>query len=361
MEQITILPYLGLQITEEEYRDLPYFSYSTISDYATRGHKALYEKKPFLNKRGPTIGSILDSMISTNNSHPDNIFILENENIPSENLQNIIKYFIENSEKLPDSLWNCTEAQKGTLLAGALNENYGQSWKTDTILTKIIQSCHLYYSTLKNTLNVYKPLIVSQEFYEAAVDAWETLKINPYVLSYFQENEDPNKGDIIKFYDQVKIVHPNLNLKGMLDRVIINYTKNLIIPIDFKTISFDERDFVKTNFISFGYDIQGYVYTELIHSLQRDIPELSNFSIQDFEFIVINTDNLSPLIFTFPKIDPTQPLYFKNSGAIRKTWFDYYKEMIKYDLNEYDPYTLKERELNGIIKIDILTQNLEQC
>ena len=101
------------------------------------------------------------------------------------------------------------------------------------------------------------------------------------------------------------------------------------------------------------------VYFELLYDYVSNTPELQDFYIENFEFIVINLENLTPLVYVTPNIDPTKPLYFKNSMTKRKTWLELYQEMLKYDLTEYNPYTLEERELGGRIELDLFTQNME--
>lgn len=359
MENTQTLPYLGHQITEQEYRNLPMFSYSVLSDFIKKGHSVLYEKKEDLSQAGVRKGNILDSMITSGDLHPKNIIILDSDKLPSATIINIIKYFINFSKELPVDLYNCTDSQKGTLLAAALNEEYGQSWKSDTILDKIRAAGNEYYKVLLESVGIEHAVITSIEEFEKACDAYRTLLESKYVSKYLVPE---NSEDVIVMYDQVKLTHPSLCLKGMLDRVKINYTKKTITPIDFKNIGFEERDFGRTNYISFNYDIQATLYRDLLVEYVKGIPEFQDFVVEDFVFVVINLNNLTPLAFISPSYESDQPLYFKNSLNKRLTWLEIYNEVLKYDLNDYSPYSLTERELQGEIKLDMFIQNPQlQC
>ena len=74
-----------------------------------------------------------------------NVAILEKEKYPSEQIQSILKYFIDNSPTLPEDILNPTNEESAKLLAGAMYVNYGQNWKTDTILSKIVNSGNFFY------------------------------------------------------------------------------------------------------------------------------------------------------------------------------------------------------------------------
>ena len=354
MENTSILPYMGLQITEEEYRALPQISYSLISDYIKSGHEALYNREDKKRTIGLNTGSLLDIML-TKTEDIKNVAILEKENYPSEQIQSILKYFIDNSPTLPEDILNPTNEESAKLLAGAMYINYGQNWKTDTILSKIVNSGNEFYKiAIKRTKNP-KLIIVTQDIFESVSDAAATLKSNDYVKEYFI----PSSNEIV-FYDQVKLISNIYNIKGMLDRVVINYKHKTITPIDFKYSAFKEREFPNAVYTGFNYDIQSNLYSYLLREFVNNCPELQGFEIKNFKFIVINPDNLAPLIFETPYFEPEQTLYFKNSLKIRKSWLIYYNEMSRYENLEFSPYTLEETENNGIIFINSLTANINE-
>ena len=81
--------------------------------------------------------------------------------------------------------------------------------------------------------------------------------------------------------------------------IIVDYEDKKIIPVDLKTSGHHEWDF-QESFCQWDYMIQARLYWLLLRlNLDKD-PYFKDFTLENYRFIVVNKDTLTPLVWEFP-------------------------------------------------------------
>lgn len=283
---------LSLNITEPEYRELPYLSYSAIARYAKEGFNCLSKLDEKLETPSLTFGSMVDTLITEGSEAFNSKFVIAKEINAADGVKNIIKevFSINNSSSLVD-------IDKDTIISIARTQEYRNNWKDDTLYNHIIKEGSEYYDLLK--LSVGKILVSSDE-YAKALAVYDCLKTNELTKHYFKDNNPFD--DTVKRYYQLKFVTDWDNgmptCKCMFDLIIVNYETMEIIPCDLKTTSRPEYEFSEV-FIKYRYDIQGSLYSKILKNIISKDEYFKDFTIKPFKFIVVNKESLNPLIWEF--------------------------------------------------------------
>ena len=347
MKDLTLL---SLPISEQEYRKLPLISYSDLSSFVQKGFRSLTMEK-FQNS-GMSEGKILDILLTGDkNTIAENLAILEFD-LPSDNIVAIIQNTIQalklTKQPIPKSL-------TGTLPIAVTNQfhiqakvlGYGQSWKPEILIKKIVDEGNIYFSFY---LENKDKQIVDFSTFEKISDLIPELQLNPYTNDYIVcENED------IEFYDQLKFSLPDgeFKIKGMMDRIIVDHKNKTIQICDFKLTNEDEEEF-EIRILKFNYDIQAMVYNYIIKEIIKEDSYYQDFTVLPFKFIVIDPDTNSPIVWQFPDLDVDERI-ITSYGYPRKSWKSLYKELEFYkSLPEPPRYSRRTMENNGCNEISIL-------
>ena len=80
--------------------------------------------------------------------------------------------------------------------------------------------------------------------------------------------------------------------------IIVDHTTKTIYPIDLKTSSKPEWDFYKS-FIEWNYQIQARLYWRIIRANMDKDPYFKDFTLEDYQFVVVNKKTLTPLVWKF--------------------------------------------------------------
>ncbi len=175
---------------------------------------------------------------------------------------------------------------------------YGQSYKAETRVTKILDNSEYYVALLESK----DKIILSPEEFETVVKVSKSLKENPLTKKYF-DLEFFENNPLVDIYYQLPIAFTiyhrgeAIDCKALLDIVVIEYKSDTreeiksITPIDLKTMSGDTYEF-SSSFKLRRYDIQAYWYTlALSHLYPEDL-------INPFQFVVESTTVPGkPLVF----------------------------------------------------------------
>ena len=81
--------------------------------------------------------------------------------------------------------------------------------------------------------------------------------------------------------------------------IVVNYEKKVIYPCDLKTSSHYEWDF-EASFMQWQYAIQARLYWRIIRACMDADPYFKDFKLEDYRFIVVNKNTLTPLVWQFP-------------------------------------------------------------
>ena len=236
-------------------------------------------------------GTVVDIMLTGNKDEFDEKFV----KIPDETkCSDAVKAIVEEVEHrclTGTALEQC----RNTILDFCNQNNYQPNWKDDTRIDKIIKEGSEYFDLLKSIAD--KTPITESE-YAKAVNAVMALKADKYTQYYTRKQKD------VEFLDKFIVCfgYEGEEIKGELDRVVINHKTKTITPIDFKTTGKSILGF-NYDFWQFRYDFQAAVYT---YGLQRhsDIINLlsQGYELKNFLYIVVEKSLIyNPQIFEVHK------------------------------------------------------------
>ena len=287
--------------TEPEYRARPELSQSTLGTYEKLGYNGL--DRLFDRKETPslTFGSCVDSILTGGEEEFNRLFYtanidltdsgydiirkLVNMNLPYESFSDIPPEIVSNAAKeigfWKDDKWN--------------NRRYSEVLKTGTV--------DMYYHCLRNCEG---KTVISNDTYLGVLDCVRVLRESPATCGYFADNDPMSP---IRRYYQLKFKNyvDNVGYRGMMDLVIVDYEKKLVLPCDLKTSSHTEWDF-QESFIQWGYNWQARLYWRLLRANMDKDPYFKDFILKDYRFIVVNKNTLTPLVWEFPLTQVTGTL-----------------------------------------------------
>lgn len=278
---------LSMNISEEEYRDIPALDYSLISRYTNSGFNGLETIFDKIESPSLTFGSLVDCLLTAPNEVDDKFFVSELSE-PSEKVKKAVEYLYNNTDKE----W-LGEIDADTVLNALNMVEYQGNWKDDKRIITFLDKGKEWFRFL--VVSSGKKIITREVFNKAlnVIDAFKSSKATKF---YFEPNVE--FADIQRFY-QLKFkttLENDIEYKGMMDEIVVDYYKKEITIVDFKTTSGKEWDFVKS-FLKYNYHEQARLYTRILDKIIKQDELFSKFKIVGFKFIVANIDNPQPLIW----------------------------------------------------------------
>lgn len=339
-------PELSLNISEQEYRDIPNVSFSLITSFIREGPKVLNEKKN-INTPSLTFGSLVDTLM-TDNENFDNVFYITDLNISNnESVRKVIEALYSMGY---DHTVDLNDISEEVLQLCDENELY-KSYSKAVRLSKLSEYGLPYLEIMSN---IKGRKIASKKDLEDAQRVCGVLKGNPYTSIFFNDWEAETLG-IEKIYQPkfVSVVN-DVDVKCMCDIILVNHKKKVIQVADLKTTSENEENF-EDKYLKFRYDIQATLYPHIVENITKQDPYFKKFSFLPFKFIVVNRYLRKPLVY---EDDLYQRIKSGNmqvlNGEPYKNYMDYLSE-IKYHLdNQKFDYTYESIKNNGLKKINVI-------
>jgi hypothetical protein len=240
-------------------------------------------------------GTVVDIMLTGSKDEFDEKFV----KIPDETkCSDAVKAIVDDVANIvfqTETIDCPLESYREDILDACNNNNYQSNWKDDTRIDKIIKEGSEYFDLLKSIAG--KTPITESE-YAKAVNAVMALKADKYTQMYTRKQKD------VEYLDKFIVCfgYEGEEIKGELDRVVINHKTKTITPIDFKTTGKSMLGF-NYDFWQFRYDFQAAVYT---YGLQRhsDIINLlgQGYTLNNFLYIVVEKSLIyNPQIFEVHK------------------------------------------------------------
>jgi len=305
----------NLNIPEKEYHDNPALSYSILSRYDRDGYESLLTLDKPVSSPSLTFGSLVDCLITQPEEEFNNRYVVATLPVLSETVIAIMNTLIN----------QCVEKHfimvQDEVILSVLNQfNYCSNYKDATRITKIREQGTLYYNVKKSSEDKE---IISVELLKTAQDCVEALRNSTLTGMYFSDN---NPFSMEKIY-QLQLLgtedENQIPIKAMLDLVMIDHENKKIYPCDLKTsksiYTFEE------SFYKYRYYIQAELYTYLLSkTIKEKCPELQDYAIQPYRFIVIDRTIFKPIVFEWTIPDKVIDL----SGKERKNWKTLLKEVM---------------------------------
>lgn len=278
-------------VTEEVYRNDSSLHYSAISKYARDGFASLN----YLEKHEDTsyfaFGRAVDCLITgSEEEFHNNFIVIEESKTPSIALLNIAKRVAslcnqENLSDVPDEL----------LINPIEESGWNSRWSIETRIKKFREECSEYYQVL---IQVKTKTPIGSSVYSRALSTANALKSSKSTKFYFEANS-PFDNNIERFYQlKFKDKLNGVPYKCMVDELIVIHDRKVIVPIDLKTTSDQEYNFFR-RFVSYHYDLQARLYWKMIRNAMDKDPYFRDFKLANFQFVVINSRNLNPLVWEF--------------------------------------------------------------
>jgi hypothetical protein len=273
---------VGLQITEKEYRALPYPSYSLLSSLAVIGPDALYGARVDIEDHdGIVIGSIADSLV-TEHKLPDTLVVIEKK--PGGKAVQAIKALAQYG-LLPNSkdLLSVQNHQEVKDVCTKLEYYTGKSGKE---LIKVLKKYNKYAKAYNEHGD--SALIASKYHVKTA----EAIRDNVFLRYPFVKDPD-------KILGQVKLVGivNGVEIKGMLDFIYINHENKTIVPFDLKTGFEKHHEFFAHGYLGWRYYLQASLYRNLLKQEIAKHPQLKGYHIDNFRFLYCGRQDKLPVIY----------------------------------------------------------------
>lgn len=297
---------IALDITAQEYRDLPALSYSLLSAYDRMGYASVIAE-PEPPSPQMTFGSAVDCLVTEGEEAFKDRYVAADD-MPSPSEKSVIDSLLQSDPGVPFlALVSDTE-----LLAAADAVGYQTRFKPETRVSKLRQEGARYYALM---MKGRTRVILSQEDYDDVIALAQAFKESPLTGKYFSE------GDGVELLFQVKLLGTEkiskLPFKGMLDMVRIDHGLKEIQVCDIKTTvcvyNFTE------SFWKWRYYIQAAMYQELmLQTLYKAYEEYRGYVLKPFVFLAADRRLKKPVPFLWQSPERVTDPY----GTERESWKD---------------------------------------
>lgn len=283
MKQLTEL---GLNISEQQYRDLDEISYSYLSSLDRLGPEGAGKKID--PTESMIFGTLVDSKMD--NSFNMNEYHIMRDVQVGEKLKLAVDILFEKLDVYPETLEECEEQLKIVLIQNTVDyyAKKAPEWRSAKICKDPMAV--KYYSEL---VKGQGKTIVSGRMLQDADACCTILRTNEFTKDIFREIE----GEEAVYQFKYKFKYNGIIIKGMLDRLIVDHKNKTIRPYDLKTGGKPALQFEKS-FYYWRYDIQAFLYLGICNELVNN--HFPGYKFDNFKFIYINRYDKKPLIWTVP-------------------------------------------------------------
>lgn len=299
--------------TELEWRHSGGYSYSKLARFWREGPQSLLTRQ-VVDNEGVRFGSLFDCLLTDRNSLNSRFLICDYKK-PSQKLIDIAKFLLENHKDTT----TISEISDTDILIAVNIFDYRPTNADKLRISKAREALSEYYRIL--TISGSKTVVSSKDL-EDAEKCVEALYHHPYTKGIFNRTVDERLlGEIEILYQvHLKTLWEDKLIKGILDIIRVDHKNKRIYPYDVKTSGKPKEKF-ESSFLSFNYYLQANMYTHIIKSIIEKDDYFKDFTVADFEFLVINRYDKRPIRWVW------SPQHFNTAQAIRllgltgiKTW-----------------------------------------
>ena len=284
---------LSWQVSEEEYRKDPAYSYSTLARFAREGFDGLPHLFDKIESPSLTFGSCVDAIITGGDDEFDSRFMVaEMSNEPSDVQKQISEVLFRKYNETYASLPEIPDSEMISAIEGIQWNNH---WLPGTRCKKIKEDCTGYYALMFEADN---KTIISTRLYNQVMECVNALRSSTATRFYF-EQDNAFDDNIQRFYQlKFKARILGIDFRCMPDEIIVIHDKKLVVPVDLKTSSKPEWEFPKS-FMQWKYYLQANLYTRILRLVLDQDEYFKDFKIASYKFIVVNRNTLTPLVWNF--------------------------------------------------------------
>lgn len=292
MEIAKELKDISWQITEPQYRADPALSYSTLARFEREGFNKLDHLFDSISTQSLLEGSMVDCLITGSRDEFDDTYYVAD--FPSIG---------DKEQQIANTLYNryhpsCEQFSyipKEAILLAINEAEWQRNWREETRVKVLSERVAAYYN-LK--VQAAGKTVVDRKTFDRVIAMVTALKTSPATQGYFADNDELSP---IRRYYQLKFKarFKDVNYRVMMDLVIVDYEDKKIIPCDLKTSGHKEWDF-QDSFKQWSYMIQGRLYWRVLKANLMKDPYFKDFTLENYRFIVVNKESLTPLVWEFP-------------------------------------------------------------
>lgn len=312
---------ISWQVSEKKYRADPALSYSTLAKYEREGFNKLDHLFDHISTQSLLEGSMVDCLITGSQEEFDNLYYVADYPSIGDKEQLVAKMLYE---KYHDS-YELFSYIPNDIILSVINEvGWQKNWRDETRVRVLSERIAMYYNLIIQADN---KTVVDSNTYDRILKMVQTLKTSPTTQGYFADN-DPMSS--VKRYYQLKFraKFESVCYRCMADLIIVDYEEKKVYPIDLKTSGHKEWDF-QDSFEQWSYMIQARLYWRILKANMSNDPYFKDFTLEDYRFIVINKESLTPLVWEFPLTRAKGTLIDKEGKEYRDP-FEIGKELQSY-------------------------------
>ena len=321
-------------VDEATYRNDSALSYSRLSQFHKNGPKALISNEK-IDTPSLRFGSCVDTILTATEEFDDRFYVAD-----IDKFSDTIRKIVEDVQVQIDYEEFLDEVPERILLESLDKFEYQTNWKPETRIKKLIELGSDYYTVLKYSTG--KIVISPQEFSEAQ-QCVQALKTHPFTYQIFECNEDEEIFYQLKFKTEIL----GINCRCMFDIIKVNHKNKTIEPLDLKTTGAGEEDF-EQSFIKWNYWCQSGLYSDMLRKIMMSDKTLVGYDLLPFKFVVINRNNLAPLIWSVGNYGVLQSEIKEKLGV---TYLSLLRDANWHLQNGKFDYSRKSYENNGCNQI----------
>lgn len=334
---------ISWQVPEEAYRADPALSYSTLARYEREGFNRLDHLFDKISSPSLLEGSMVDCLITGSKEEFDELYYIADFPSLGDKEQLIANTLYD---RLHESCEIFSYIPHDTVLATANEFEFQKNWRDDTRVRVLSERIALYYN-LK--VQSHGKTVVDSKTYTRVASMVKALKTSASTKGYFADND--SLSSVRRYYQlKFKARFDSIDYRVMADLIIADYEDKKIYPIDLKTSGHKEWDF-QDSFQQWSYMIQSRLYWRVIKANLMNDSYFKDFTLEDYRFIVINKESLTPLVWTFP-LTKSRGTLVNAEGREFRDPFEIGKELQGY-LN-LKPQVPNNIDMDGLNIIDCL-------
>lgn len=305
---------IAWNVTEEEYRADPAYSYSTIAKFDREGFEKIDSLFDKVESPSLLFGSCVDTLLTDGQEAFDARFFVADFPEIADNIKKIVDSVFKVCSEEYTSLEKVPNAP---IIMATEMFDYQKNWKPETRAKVIREKGAEYYNLLYLAGD---KTVITSNFYADVLACIEELKTSEATKWYFQD-DDPFDDGIERLYQlKFKGEHRRIPLRCMADLIICDHVNKIIYPCDLKTSYKEEYNFFKS-FIDWRYNIQAQLYWTVIRQNLDEDPYFKDFKLADYRFIVVCNRTRNPLVWEYYDTQrETDMVYGKNRQIKLRNW-----------------------------------------
>lgn len=283
---------ISWQVPESTYRADPALSYSILAKFEREGFNKLDHLFDHISTQSLLEGSMVDCLITGSQEEFDNLYYVADYPSIGDKEQLVAKMLYE---KYHDSYELFSHIPNDAILSVINEVGWQKNWRDETRVRVLSERVAVYYNLIIQAGN---KTVVDSNTYDRILKMVQALKTSPATQGYFADNDSMSP---VRRYYQLKFraKFEGVCYRCMMDLAVVDYEEKKIYPIDLKTSGHKEWDF-QDSFEQWSYMIQARLYWRILKANMSNDPYFKDFTLEDYRFIVVNKESLTPLVWKFP-------------------------------------------------------------